>query len=249
MKIDSIRFQDACCQIVNQSRKRNGIGTLGEKTVHAVLKKYLEPDENYHEIKIDGFYADIAAPDGIIEIQTRNFSNLRKKLDVFLELGTVTIAYPIPYTKWLCWIDEETGEISKKRKSPRHGDGCMVLPELYSIKDFLLHPNLKIHLLLMDMEEFRLLNGWSKDKKKGSTRYDRIPTALIEEIQINCPKDYTNLIPASLIREFTAKDFQKASHLSPKKASFALQVLKTVGAIEQVGMQGRAYIYKKARKL
>ncbi len=245
MSIDSLRFQEACCQIINQYRERNGIGTLGEKTVHAVLKKYLEPNEQYHEIKINGFYADIATPSGIIEIQTRNFNALRKKLGLFLELGSVTIVYPIPYTKWLSWIDEETGEISKKRKSPRKGDVYMILPELYRIKDYLLHPNLHLQILLIDMEESRLLNGWSKDKKKGSTRYDRIPTALVEEIRIHNHADYKNLVPDSLTGEFTAKEFQKACHLSPKMSSYALQVLRHVNAIEQTGMQGRAYLYKK----
>ena len=246
MAIDSILFQDACCHVINQYQKQNGIGTLGEKTVHAVLKKYLEPTEEYHEIKIDKFYADIATPDGIIEIQTRNFNALRKKLNTFLDLGPVTIVYPIPFTKWLIWLDEETGEISKKRKSPRQGDIYMVLPELYKIKDFLLHPNLKLRLLLINMEETRLLNGWSKDRKKGSTRFDRIPTALIDDMQILNKMDYQYLVPSSLTGEFTAKDFQKASHLSPKNASYALQVLRYTGAVRQTGMKGRAYVYKKA---
>lgn len=245
MSIDALRFQDACCHIVNQYRERNGIGTLGEKTVHAVLKKYLEPNEQYHEIKIKGFFADIATPDGIIEIQTRNFNSLRKKLNIFLELGPVTIVYPIPYTKWLFWIDEGTGEISSKRKSPRQGDVYMILPELYRIKDYLLHPNLKLQILLINMEESRLLNGWSKDRKKGSTRYDRIPTSLVEEVWICDTSDYMTLVPPSLTEEFTAKEFQKACHLSPKMSSYALQVLRHINAIEQVGMKGRAYLYNR----
>jgi len=245
MSIDTFRFENACEHIVNQYRERNGIGTLGEKTVHAVLKKYLEPDEQYHEIKINGFYADIATSKGIIEIQTRNFNALRKKLEVFLTLGPVTIVYPVPYTKWLSWIDEETGEISTKRKSPRKGDVYMILPELYRIKDYLLHPNLRLQILLINMEESRLLNGWSKDKKKGSTRYDRIPTNLIAEVSITANSDYHKLVPESLTGEFTAKEFQKACHLSPKMSSYALQVLRHVNAIEQTGMQGRAYLYKK----
>lgn len=246
MTIDPIRFQNACSYVVHSYRERNGIGTLKEKTLHAVLKKYLEPDEAYHEIKIDGFFADIATPNGIIEIQTRNFNALRKKLDVFLTLGSVTIAYPIPYTKWISWINEETGEISPKRKSPRQGNIYMILPELYRIKDYLLHPNLHLHIILLNIEETRLLNGWSKDKKKGSTRYERIPTAVIEEFLLLDNTDYKQLVPPSLVGEFTAKDFQKSCHLSPKNSSYAIQVLRHVGAIEQVGTRGKAYVYKKA---
>jgi hypothetical protein len=40
-------------------QKRNGIGTLAEKTVHAVLKHYLVPKEQCHEIKCNGYVADI----------------------------------------------------------------------------------------------------------------------------------------------------------------------------------------------
>ena len=35
-----------------------GIGTLSEKTVHAVLKNYIEPDRDCHEVALDGFFAD-----------------------------------------------------------------------------------------------------------------------------------------------------------------------------------------------
>ena len=33
-------------------------------------------------------------------------------------------------------------------------------------------------MLLIDIEEYKLLNGWSYDKKRGSVRYDRIPVGI-----------------------------------------------------------------------
>lgn len=44
---------------------------------------------------------------------------MRRKLDAFLKIYPVTIVYPIPHVKWLSWIDEESGEMSPKRKSPK----------------------------------------------------------------------------------------------------------------------------------
>ena len=38
---------------------RQGIGTLSEKTVHAVMKNYYAPDTDMHEIPIENFVADI----------------------------------------------------------------------------------------------------------------------------------------------------------------------------------------------
>ena len=94
---------------------RQGIGTLSEKTVHAVMKNYYAPDTDMHEIPIENFVADIFTGQEIIEIQTRAFYKMRRKLDAFLPLYPVTIVYPIPHIKWLSWIDEETGETSPKR--------------------------------------------------------------------------------------------------------------------------------------
>ena len=66
-----------------------------------------------------------------------NAPKLRRKLDTFLKYYPVTIVYPIVHTKYLYWIDEETGEISSKRKSPKTGTIYDAVPELYKIKMYL----------------------------------------------------------------------------------------------------------------
>ena len=130
---DQKLFADACQKIVAKERETNGIGTLKEKTMHAVLKNFYEPDISHQEIKVGRFVADILRDDEIIEIQTRSFNAMRKKLSVFLEKYPVTIVYPIPHNKWLYWIDEDTGEVSKKRKSPKTGTFFDAFIELYKI--------------------------------------------------------------------------------------------------------------------
>lgn len=241
-------YQNACTKVINIKRERIQIGTLGEKTVHAVLKNYFEPDEALHEVKIDRYFADIATDSQIIEIQTRNFNVLRKKLEVFLDKKEVTIVYPIPNIKWIRWINEDTGEITNRRKSPKIGSIYRVAPELYKIKSFLSNPNLKICLLFLNVEEYRLLNGWSKDKKKGSTRLDCIPKELIKEVYIEEKRDYYQFIPQSLeqLEEgFTSKDYKSAAKISLSLAQTMLNILYYIGVVERVGKKGRSYCYKK----
>ena len=242
----SNNFEQAKKKIIGTDRQRLGIGTLSEKTVHAILKNYYEPDEDRQEIPIENYVADIYADGEIIEIQTRQFDKLRDKLKVFLPLYPVTIVYPIPREKWLIWIDEESGELSNKRKSPKKGNAYMVFPELYKIKMFLKDPNIRIRPVLLDMEEYRLLNGWSKDKKKGSSRFDRIPTALVEEVEIGCLEDYMQFVPYDLPEQFTTKDFAKAAHIQTTLAQVTLNILHHVGVVERVGKQGKAYLYEVA---
>lgn len=53
---------------------RQGIGTLRERSLHAVLKYWADPDESHHEIPLAGCVADIFDGERVVEIQTRGFS-------------------------------------------------------------------------------------------------------------------------------------------------------------------------------
>ena len=246
--IDNKRFKVITDKIINSNKAMMGIGTLKEKTVHMVLKNYYEGDIDYHEVRINNYVADIYRDGEIIEIQTAGFNKMRAKLDEFLKEYIVTIVYPIPHIKWLNWMDENSHEIVSRRKSPKTGTPYMAFYELYKIKTYLKNPNLRLKIVMLDMEEYRLLNGWSKDKKKGSTRYDRIPTQLVEEVEINCPEDYMQFVPYELEDDFTTKDFAKAVHIPVSLAQTVLNILFFVGTVERVGKQGRAYLYRVIEK-
>lgn len=239
----SERFETACQKVLAGNHAKRGIGTLGEKTLHAVLKRYMEPYEDSHEVKIGGFVADIVSEHGIVEVQTQGFDKLRRKLEAFLSVTNVTVVYPIAATKWLVWIDPATGEVTTRRKSPRRGTVQDAFFELYKIKMFLNDERLRLHFVLLDIEEHRLLDGWSKDKKRGSHRYERIPVRLVDKVLVECAADYEKLLPANLPDEFTSKDYKKASGLPLHGAQTALNVLATVGAVTNIGKQGRLNLY------
>ncbi len=231
--------------VVPDPARGRGIGTLGEKTLHAVLKRYFEPDTARHEVKLGSYVADIVNETGIIEVQTRQFDKLRGKLEYFLAQQDVTVVYPIAATKWLLWVDPLTGEVTARRRSPKRGTPCEVFYELYKIKPLLTHPRLRLRLMLLNLEEYRYLNGWSQNKKRGSSRCDRIPIEPVGEVVIHCPADYALLLPEQLPAAFTTKDFAKAARLSPKASQAAVNVLCSVGSIVRVGKQDRSYLYER----
>lgn len=117
----NILCRDSAFPAIGQDKtnRKGSIGTLGEKTLHALLKQYYEPDESKQEIKVGRFVADIKNDSGIIEVQTRNFNVLRRKLEAFLPEHEVTVVYPVAQTKWLLWINETTGEITKNAAHPK----------------------------------------------------------------------------------------------------------------------------------
>lgn len=246
MCYNQVMNKERFIEIANQFKEASetsGIGTLSEKTLHRVIKNYLEPNQEKHEVKIGRFYVDIINDNEIIEIQTRQFNKLRGKLDFLLETYQITICFPVAYKKNIIWLNKESLEAEDIRKSPKTGSIYDVFHELYKIKQYLDNPNLRIKIILLDLDEYRLLNGWSKDKKRGSYRYDQIPTALIDEVDIINLKDYKLFIPDGLNKEFTSKDYRKITKLTLKKAQVALNVLRHLGIIELIGKDSRLNLY------
>lgn len=246
--MDRELFQSACRKVIGRDQVRDGIGTLGEKTLHAVLKRYFEPHEDNHEIRVVGYVADIVGEDGIIEIQTGNFAYLRKKLAAFLEYAPVTVVYPMSRTKWIFWVDEETGAVAEKRKSPKSMKPNDAFYQLYFIREFLSHPNFRLKLVFLETEEYRRLNGWGEAKKNHAEKCDIIPTDIVEEIELSSPAEYEKLLPAGLPVEFTAKDYAKLAKIRLTSAQRAVNVLCTIGVLTHAGKRGRAFLYSKNNK-
>lgn len=236
-------FVNAKDKIIGKAHNNKGIGTLSEKTLHAVLKLYYEPDEDKHEVAMSGYYADIYNDKGIIEIQTRQLNKLRDKLSVFLQDYHVTVVYPLPFNKWLSWVNPDNGEVQGRRKSPRHFTEYDAFYELYKIKSYLKNPNLSINLVLMDMEEYKLLNGWSYDKKRGSTRYDRVPAGIRRIVKFDRIEDYMQLVPADLKEDFTVKDFAMAAGVSVEASRYTLNILNYLEIVKRTGRVKNGYVY------
>lgn len=244
--MDKERFCSACNEIIGKEKEKNGIGTLGEKTLHAVLKLYFEPHKENHEVKVGNFVADIVCERGVIEIQTRQFNRLLSKLECFLEYCDVTVVYPVIRNKYLSWINMDTGEVSSKRRSPKKGTIYDSIQELYKIKYTLDNPRMNLCICILDADETRYLNGWSKDGKKGSTRCDRIPTELAEEVYFNNIYDYRKFIPEGLPEQYTSSDLAKAAKISKKDSSTLLNILTYLCIVTRCGKKGNSILYKTA---
>ena len=245
--MDRERYYNALRKVLDGEHIRAGIGTYGEKTVHSVLKNYFEPYADSHEQKIGGFVADIVGEDGIIEIQTAGFDKLRKKLECFLKVSRVTVVHPIPKNKWLIPIDPDSGEVGRKRKSPKTGTPYDIFPELYKIKMFLKDENLRICIVMLDVEEYRCPpeeTGLKRGRRKGYTRYDRVPVVLQEEIHLDELSDWGYFIPDGLPQEYTSKMFAQKAKLHTGSAQLVLNILNEKGVVERVGKDGRSYLYR-----
>ena len=231
------------------------IGTLREKRLHAAVKLYLCPDETCHErpvgdlLREDGakprrMVADILTDGHIMEVQTGGFFPLREKIGWYLTHTPcrVTVVHPIPAVKYLSWIDPADGSILSRHKSPKRGRVKDVAKELYWVSDFIGDPRFAVRILLLELEEYRLADGWSKDRKRGSNRYERFPTALLGDVTLWTPADYAAyFLPSALSAPdaegtpsvFTAAAYAKATGVRGKATYSTIHLLERLGLVRE----------------
>lgn len=241
--VDKEKFQKCCDNFKKNERVSYGIGTLSEKAVHSIFKNYYEKDADRQEIPIENFVADIYNEFGITEIQTAQFEKMRNKLECFLVEYDVTIVHPIPRNLYIVWVDKETGECSKKRKSSRRGTPYHIFPELYKIKKYLNNKNLHIRIAMMDATETRFLNTSPKRRKKSAGKIERFPEEFVEEIEIERVEDYMQFVPYGLEDGFSSKDFANEAHIDVNLARVTLNILSYVGVVDKIGKKGNSILY------
>ncbi len=227
---------------------RNSIGLLGEKSLHAVLKRYYEADDSRHEIPVGSYVADIVGEYGIIEIQTRNFVKLKTKLAELLDSARVTVVHPLINQKRIINTEYSTGEVTSSRKSPKHGNIYTCIHELYAIKSLLAHPNLTIKLPVLCADEIRVYGIHTRRRKiqhtrKGEYVSDIIPTDITDEITLENPEDYRIFLPNALPTEFDSAEFAKVAGTDIYAARRILNILHSMGLTKKVGKVGNKIIY------
>lgn len=241
---DRARFAAAVQTAEMRNRANNSIGTLGERTLHAVLKLYYEPNTALHEVGIGQFVADIRNADGIIEIQTRNFCTLRKKLEAFLPENRVTVVYPLAARKWITLVDPESGILSEKRKSPKQETPTDALWELSFLLPYIGHPNLTLRLPMLELLELRRRGG--RRWKNSTTRLERLPLNLLDEAILHTTADCRVLLPQALPDPFTTADFAEAAKRNRKFTQNALKTLTALRVIKRCGKRQNAYLYQRS---
>ena len=225
-----------------------GIGTLNERTLHATLKYWLQPDVALHEVAVGGCIADIFDGAHATEVQTGGCFPLQKKLRKLLSLNPVTVVIPLPHAKWVRWVDPQSGEVGDPHRAPRLGRLSEALPQLYWLERFWQeggapHP-LTVRVLLLDIVEYRRQDGWGNAGKRGAHRLDRRPLKLCEDVTLTGFADAAALLP-DLPAEFTTPEFVKLFGHRGVAMRYALRFLERGGLIFRAGTRGRAILYRR----
>ncbi len=220
------------------------IGTENETSLHAAVKSYIDPDSSHHEVRVAGHIADVYNDAGVFEIQTRDFYKLRRKVERLLAVCPVTVVYPAAAEKRLFWVDPETGTCTEGRKSPKRCTRCALWTELASLEEFLGRPDFAVRVLLLELDEYRALDGWDERKKQHATHIDRVLRGVRDDYTVRYKDDLYGLLPEGLSDEFTSRDFAKCAHIPRASAQSALRILHERQLAARLSHDKRGYLYK-----
>jgi hypothetical protein len=218
-----------------------GIGTLNEQSLHASLKAWLAQPEDKFEQKIGRYHIDIVRGPQLIEIQTKNFLKIRKKLTNLLENHSVLLVHPIPKTKWII-KKSKRGKLLSKRKSSKRGDLAHLFDELLYISDLVGHPNFRLQVLLTEQEEVWRDDGKGSWRRKHWSIADSKLLNVVESVTFNKPADFMGLMPASLQKPFTHKEMSKAMKVPIWVSTRMSYCLRKMGTLSIVGKRGRTLL-------
>jgi len=233
--------------ISTQAQKMSGkIGTLNEKPLHEALKQWCAQSNDRFEAAVDGFIVDIVRGDLLMEIQTRNFAAIRRKLEKLTISHPVRLVYPIPCEKWIMKQPyDEDGSVSH-RKSPKRGGFEYVFEELVSIPKLLMNPNFSIELLLIREEEVRRYDGTHGWRRRGWVTHERRLLKVVEQRVLETPADMYALVPSTLADPFTTSDLAIGIAKPRRLAQKMVYCLRLMGCITPVGKRAKAIMYTRS---
>jgi len=218
-----------------------GIGTMQEGSLHASLKAWYMLPGDLSEVTVDGYLVDIVRGELLIEIQTRNFSALKRKLKALIGRHRVRLVFPIPKEKWIGYVAADGQAPLAWRRSPKRGDLEDIFYELVSFPQLVRNPSFSIEILLIREEELRRRS--CHRSRKGWSTVDRRLLDVVGHISFQSPFDFLNLLPDTMRSPFTSRDLATALRLSHNLAQKMAYCLRGMGAIEVVGKRGKSLLY------
>jgi len=166
--------------------------------LHAALKAWYAQPGDQVEKPVDGYVIDIVRGDELIEIQTRGFSSLRRKLDALIPNHRVRLVYPVALEKWIIRLGPDERTILSRRRSPKHGRALDVFGELPSLARLVNHPHFSIEVALVRTEEIQCNTRGPRRaswRRKGWRIHDRKLIEVVDRRGLETPADFLAFLP------------------------------------------------------
>ena len=217
---------------------------MNEFSLHSEIKKVYSLPGDQFEVKLGNYIVDILRKNLVIEVQTKNFSALKIKLQVLTEKYSVRLVYPLPEKKWITHVTENH-LVLNTRKSPRKGKLTDLFGELVMIPHMIGEENFSLEVLFIDEEEVRCDDGKGSWRRRGVSIKDRKLLQVTDRILFQTKDDYLKILPEALNEEFTNRELAKIAKISLRTARQITYCLKKAGFVRLAGKKRREHLFQK----
>jgi len=217
---------------------------MNEFSLHSEIKKVYSLPGDQFEVKLDNYIVDILRENLIIEVQTKNFSALKEKLQVLTEKHRVRLVYPLPERKYITHVTKDH-IVLNTRKSPKKGRLTDLFRELVMIPNMIGVENFSLEVLLIDEEEIRCDDGRGSWRRRGVSIKERNLLKVNDRILFQTKADYLKILPEDLKEVFTNRELAKLTKISLRTARQITYCLRKSGVVRLAGKKGRELIFQK----
>lgn len=221
-----------------------------ETSLHRQLKAHYAPDGAQLEQRIGRYRIDVVDGDELIEIQLASLSAIRDKIAALVREHQVRIIKPIVACKYLVKQKRAGGAAISRRRSPKQGTVLDVFEELVHFTRVFPHPRLVLEVVLVEIEELRYPGHGRRRRWRRNDHEveDQRLIAVHDRIVFRSAADLCKLLPPKLPKPFHTGHIATGLDVQRWVAQRMAYCLRKTGAIETVGKERGAWLYKRAAR-
>jgi len=207
---------------------------MTEFSLHSEIKDWYMISGDEPEVRVEDFVIDIVRGRLLIEIQTQNFSAIKRKLTKLLLNNQVRLVYPIAKLKWITHLSR-SGQQASRRKSPKKGSLTDLFYELVHTPGLVKDRNFSLEVLLIEEEELRCNDGRGSWRRMGASIEDRKLLNVFDRIVFEDNRDFLWFLPKELDECFTNRVLASKMGISVNLAQKITYCLGKMGTISIAG--------------
>ena len=220
-----------------------------ENTLHHQLKELYREKNSEIEVKLGRYRIDVVNGKRLVEIQRSGLSSIRQKIKRLCEEGyLVDVVKPVVTRKRIVKLTKKSGKVSHSRWSPKRCSILSFFDELIYFTDVFPHPNLKMIVPLITVEELRY-PGQGRKRRRRKNNFlvqDRKIIEFLDSFEFSTVRHLQQLLP-KLPKEFGTAELAKGLSVPRWEAQKIAYVLRKTGTVKEVGKRGNAIVCRLTR--